>query len=94
MERGALHGVSCAPPPLTLTAKGNRLQGSVVLQQGGFLLLWDRAKETPGQPSPRVTPTGTGRSWAAGPLGESWRSGHGHEGGCAPREGMCPEQRA
>ena len=45
MERRALHGVSCAPPPLTLTAKGNRLQGSVVLQQGGFLLLWDRAKE-------------------------------------------------
>ena len=32
-------GGAPAPSLLTLTAKGNRLQGSVVLQQGGFLLL-------------------------------------------------------
>lgn len=29
---------------LTLTSEGNRLQGSVVLQQSSFLLLWHRAK--------------------------------------------------
>lgn len=36
---GILHGVFCVPPLLTLTAKGNRLQSSAVLQQSSLLLL-------------------------------------------------------
>lgn len=66
---GVPAGVSCAPPRLTLTAEGNGLQGGVVLQQGGFLLLWDGAKETPGTVVANGLPHGLGQELGGQPLG-------------------------